>query len=420
MTTLPLMIVAGEASGDQRAAELMRALKAEAPHLSFRIFGCGGPAMRAEGAETLADISETAIIGPLEIASALARFHALYRRLLCLARERRPAAVVLVDWPEFNMKLLRPLKRLGLRTIYYIGPQVWAWRTYRVRALRRYVDRLIVILPFEVEFYRRHGIAAEYVGHPLVDVVRATLSRTTFCQKYGLRPDHPLISLLPGSRPTEVERILPIMVRAARALAAHVPAQFLIPLAPTIRPEMAWALIHRALQKRRGARVGPPTSEIGTRLDPLMRVLEGETYNALAHADLAVITSGTATLEAALLGTPMIVVYRARAINYLLIRPLLHVNTFGMVNLLAGERIAPELIQWDLTPERLAETLRELLADATRRDAMKRRLAELRGRLGEGGAAVRAARILLRAIAESSSPDLRRSGATPPKEDNRL
>lgn len=410
------MIVAGEASGDQRAAEVMRALKAEAPHLSFRIFGCGGPAMRAEGAETFADISETAIIGPLEVASALARFHALYRRLLHLARERRPAAVVLVDWPEFNMKLLRPLKRLGLRTIYYIGPQVWAWRTYRVRALRRYVDRLIVILPFEVEFYRRHGIAAEYVGHPLVDVVRATLPRTTFCQKYGLRPDRPLISLLPGSRPTEVERILPILVRAARALATHAPAQFLIPLAPAIHPEMAWALIHRALQETRRARM----SETGASFDPLLRVLQGETYNALAHADLAVITSGTATLEAALLGTPMIVVYRARAINYLLIRPLLHVNTFGMVNLLAGERIVPELIQWDLTPERLAETLRELLADATRREAMKRRLAELRGQLGEGGAAVRAARILLRAIAESSSPDLRRSGATLSQEDNRL
>jgi lipid-A-disaccharide synthase len=385
-----LMILAGEASGDQRAAELIRALKGLAPDLSLHIFGCGGPAMRAEGAETLADISETAIIGPWEILRALTRFSALYRRLLDAARQRRPAAVILVDWPEFNLKLARPLKRSGLRTIYYIGPQVWAWRTYRVRTLRRYVDRLIVILPFEVDFYRRHGIAADYVGHPLVDTVRATLSRSAFCEKYGLDPDRPILSLLPGSRLTEVERLLPILVRAARMLNARFPAQFLIPLAPTIRSETAWALIHRGGADTENALPDPP-----------LRVLEGETYNALAHSDLAVIASGTATLEAALLGTPMIIVYRARAINYLLVRPLLHLNTFGMVNLLAGERIVPELIQWDLTPQRLAETMRELLADARRRDTIKIRLAEVRRQLGEGGAAQRAARIILRAIAES-------------------
>ncbi len=346
--------------------------------------------MRAEGAETLADISETAIIGPLEILRALTRFSALYHRLLDAARQRRPAAAILVNWPEFNLKLLRPLKRLGLRTIYYIGPQVWAWRTYRVRALRRYVDRLIVILPFEVEFYRRHGIVADYVGHPLVDTVHATLSRSEFCKKHGLDPDRPILSLLPGSRPTEVERLLPILVRAARILDAHYCAQFLIPLAPTIRPEMAWALIHRAWADKGKASPSPP-----------LCVLEGGTYNALAHSDLAVITSGTATLEAALLGTPMIIVYRARAINYLLVRPLIHLDTFGMVNLLAEERIVPELIQWDLTPRRLAETMRELLADAQQRDAIKMRLAEVRRRLGDGGAAQRAARIILRVIAES-------------------
>lgn len=385
--THSLMVLAGEASGDERAAEVVRALKALAPEVSLRVFGCGGPALRAEGAETLADIAETAIIGPLEIARALARFYALYRRLLRAARERRPAAVLLVDWPEFNVKLLRPLKRLGLRTIYYIGPQVWAWRTYRVRAIRRYVDRLLVILPFEVEFYRRHGIAAEYVGHPLVDTVRPTLSRATFYEKHALRSDRPVISLLPGSRRTEVEHILPILARAARALHARWPAQFLIPLATPIQPEMAWSLLRRALQP----------------LDLPVRILERETYDALAHADLAVITSGTATLEAAMLGTPMIVVYRARAINYLLVRPLLHLDTFGMVNLLAGERIVPELIQWDLTPERLAGTMMELLADPMRREVIKARLAEVTRRLGEGGAARRAAEIILRVLTEAEA-----------------
>jgi len=380
--TYSLMVLAGEASGDERAAEVLRALKALVPDGSLRVFGCGGPALRAEGAETLADITETAIIGPVEIARALARFYALYRRLLHTARERRPSAVLLVDWPEFNVKLLRPLKRMGLRTIYYVGPQVWAWRTYRVRALRRYVDRLLVILPFEVEFYRRHGIVADYVGHPLVDVVRPTLPRAAFYAKHGLRADRPVISLLPGSRHTEVERILPILGRAARALHAQWPAQFLIPLAATIRPEMAWSVLRRAL--------GPT--------DLSLRLLERETYDALAHADLAVITSGTATLEAAILGTPMIIVYRARTLNYLLIRPWLHVDTFGMVNLLAEDRIVPELIQWELTPERLARTMMELLADPKRREVMKARLAEVRKRLGDGGAARRAAEIIWRVI----------------------
>ncbi|MCS6816703.1 MAG: lipid-A-disaccharide synthase [Blastocatellia bacterium] len=381
-STRSLMVLAGEASGDERAAEVLRALKTLAPEGALPVFGCGGPALRAEGAETLADIAETAIIGPVEIARALARFYALYRRLLRIARERRPTAALLVDWPEFNMKLLRPLKRMGVRTIYYIGPQVWAWRTYRVRALRRYVDRLIVILPFEVEFYRRHGIVAEYVGHPLVDVVRPTLSRAAFYAKHGLSSDRPVISLLPGSRRTEVERILPFLARAARALHAQWPAQFLIPLAATISPEMAWSLLRHTLQP----------------MDLPVRVLERETYDALAYSDLAVITSGTATLEAALLGTPMIVVYRARAINYLLVRPLLHLDTFGMVNLLAGERIVPELIQWDLTPERLAGTMMELLADPKRREIMQAHLAEVRKRLGEAGAARRAAEIIWRVL----------------------
>lgn len=388
---LCLMILAGEASGDQRAAELLRALKELIPHRSFHVFGCGGPALRTQGVETLADITETALIGPLEVFRALPRFLSLSRRLLEMARARRPDAALLVDWPEFNMKLLRPLKRLGVRTIYYIGPQVWAWRTYRVRALRRYVDRLIVILPFEVPFYRRYGIAAEYVGHPLVDTVRPTLSRASFLEKYKLRADRPVVSLLPGSRWTEVARILPVMLRAARAVHARRPSQFLIPLAPTIRPEAAQTFMPRALQEF-------PSPSSSPARDLPVHLLENETYNALAHSDLAVITSGTATLEATLLQTPMIVVYRARALNYLLVRPLLHLNTFGMVNLLAGQRIVPELIQWDLTPQRLAEKMLELLADEARREKMKTRLAEVRKSLGAGGAARRAAEIVRQAL----------------------
>ncbi len=440
---IPLMVLAGEASGDRRAAELVRALRQLAPDRRFFFFGSGGPELRAEGVETLVDIGDTAIIGPLEVARAVGKFLAFYRDLVRAARDRRPRAVILVDWPEFNLRIVRPLKGLGLTTIYYISPQVWAWRQYRVRTIRRYVDRMIVILPFEVAFYQRHGIAADYVGHPLVDSVRATLDRVAFCRKYGLAADRPILSLLPGSRRTEVEHILPIMIRAAGLLSRTVHAQWVIPLAPTIEVSFVRDILTRAFvpaqppkRKAEGMSEGgirenataveleekdgssgrknspPPRAERDrptTRMEPFSFPLRAlfipdDTYNALAHSELAVVTSGTATLEAALLGTPLVVVYRARSLNYWLIRPLLKLDTFGMVNLIAGERIVPELIQRDLTPERLSNVVGDLLANETARRVMKEKLARVRERLGEGRAAERAARIVLELIGGNGAP----------------
>jgi lipid-A-disaccharide synthase len=371
-----IMLLAGEASGDKRAAELVEALKRLSPETRFSFFGSGGDQMRREGVEVLADIRDTAIIGPVEIVRALGKLRLIYSKLLQAARERRPDLVILVDWPEFNLRIVKDLKRLGLTTIYYISPQLWAWRRYRVRIVRRYVDKMIVILPFEVEFYRQQGIAVEFVGHPLVDSVRATLDRTAFCRKHGLASDPPIVSLLPGSRRTEVVHILPVLVEAASRVSQRLNVQFVIPLAPTISLELARSIIERA------------------RSVPV-RVIQGDTYNALAHSELAVVTSGTATLEAALLGTPLIVVYRARAVNYWLIRPLIHLDTFGMVNLIAGERVAPELIQRDFTPEKLSAAMLELLSDESKRTAMKEKLSEVCKRLGEGGAAERAAEVVL-------------------------
>src|SRR2546423_7798771 len=229
-SSLKLMIVAGEASGDRHGAALALALKRLYPETTFEMFGAGGEEMRAAGVETLVDAREVAIIGIPEIARGLGKLYRAYRQLLTAAREHRPAAVVLIDWPDFNMRLARSLRRAGLRIVYYISPQVWAWRGYRVRALRRDVERMLVILPFEVEFYQGKGMAVEYVGHPLVGAGRRTASREAFCKRHHLDPSRPIIALLPGSRHKEIHYHVPIMLDAARR-PNH--AQVVLPLAGT-------------------------------------------------------------------------------------------------------------------------------------------------------------------------------------------
>src|SRR6185295_9551663 len=217
-STLSLMIVAGEASGDKHGASLVQALIRLNPEITFEMFGSGGEEMRAAGVETLVDAREVAIIGVPEIARAIGKLYRAYRTLLDAARSRRPAAIVLIDWPDFNMRLARKLHREGFKIIYYISPQVWAWRRYRVRALRRDVDRLLVILPFEEQFYKEAGVEAEYVGHPLAGIVGATSTREEFCAGYGLDSTRQIVSLLPGSREKEIHYHLPIMIEAARRL----------------------------------------------------------------------------------------------------------------------------------------------------------------------------------------------------------
>lgn len=373
------MILAGEASGEQHAADLMQALRRIAPGTTFEFFGSGGARMRQAGADILIDVNQVSIIGPVEILKAWRSILQAFRTLKQAARERQPDAVILIDWPEFNLKILKFLKQIGRRTIYYISPQIWAWRRYRLRTIKRYVDKMIVILPFEVDFYRRAGLEVEFVGHPLVETVRATKDRTAFCAEYQLDPQRPIISFLPGSRRSEVTHIFPVMLEAMLRLRSS-GAQFVVPLAHTIA--RAWV---QAMMRRRHRSVA-------------LTFIEQNTYNAVAHSELAVVASGTATLETALLETPLIVVYRSSALNYCLIRPLIHLDTFGMVNLIAGEKIAPELIQFDMTPERLADTIRGLLQDQTARAIMKEKLKQIKRKLGDGNAAERAARIVIQTI----------------------
>jgi lipid-A-disaccharide synthase len=369
---LTIMLVAGEASGDKHGAALARALVENHPRTRFELFGAGGDEMRAAGVETLVDAREVAIIGVPEIARAFSKLYRAYRRLLAAAKRRRPSVVVLIDWPDFNLRLARRLRREGFSVVYYISPQVWAWRRYRVRAIRRDVERMLVILPFEEEFYRGEGVKAEYVGHPLARLVRVTATREEFARRHGLDPARPIVALLPGSRHKEVHYHLPIMLEAAERLrGAERPglAQFVIPLASTVGRGQVEAIIGEA----------PP------QLRPDLRIIERDTYNAIGHSEIAVVASGTATVETALAGTPMVIVYRGSELNWRLIRPLIRLDMFGMVNLIAGRQVAPELIQHDMTAERVARCVVEILSDPERLARMRRDLAEVRERLQAGG-----------------------------------
>jgi lipid-A-disaccharide synthase len=373
-----LMLVAGEASGDKHGAHLIEALRALQPQAEFELFGAGGDEMRAAGVETLVDAREVAIMGVLEVAAAIRKFLRAFRTLRDAARARKPDAVILIDWPEFNLRLARRLKRDGQRVIYYISPQVWAWRSYRVRQIRRDVEGLLVILPFEKDYYAGRGVQVEYVGHPLLDSVRVTNTRAEFCEKHAFDSSKPLVALLPGSRRKELAYILPPMIAAARQLhSARPDIQFVLPLAPTIPRAEA----ERAIAAGGGA--------------ANVRVIENDTYNAVAAATLAVVASGTATLETAIIGTPLIVVYKASQLNWRLFRPLINVPFVGMPNLIAGREIAPELLQAQLNAGNLAAQITSFLNDNERLAQARADLATVRARLGEANASQRAAQAIL-------------------------
>ncbi len=386
-SSLKIMVVAGEASGDKHGAALVVALQTLYPDTRFEIFGAGGDEMRSAGVETLVDARATAVIGIPEIAGALGRLYGAYRTLIEAARARRPQAIVLIDWPDFNMRLARRLRRDGFKIVYYISPQVWAWRRYRVRALQRDVERMLVILPFEEEFYKESGIEVEYVGHPLADAVAVTSTRDEFIRHHSLDQSRPIIALLPGSRHKEIHYHLPAMLDAARRLriesrnASFLNPQFVVPLASTVDRNQVKAIM----------------SEAGREASSGVTLIERDTYDALGHAEIAVVASGTATVEAALIGTPMVIVYRASELNWRLIRPLIHLDTFGMVNLIAGKRIVPELIQHDVTGEKIAREVSDVLSDPVRLARMREdlRLVSERLKAGGGSGALRAARAVM-------------------------
>ncbi|MFN2499937.1 MAG: lipid-A-disaccharide synthase [Pyrinomonadaceae bacterium] len=380
---IQLMIVAGEASGDAHAASLVNALRDAEANKQLEFFGATGPLMRAAGVESVVQSDQLAILGLVEIASALPKFWRAYKSLKQAALDRKPGAVILVDWPDFNLKLARALHRRGFKIIYYISPQLWAWRGYRARSIERNVDLLLSILPFEKDWYADRGIEqVEYVGHPLAGEVQARYDRAEFCRLMKLEPKLPIISLLPGSRLKELERILPPMLEAAALISArHPEVQFVVVVAPGRSSDEIRDIV-------RAQRATPEP------LPACLHIVSGQSREALAASDAAAIASGTATLEAALLGTPMVVVYKESLINWHTLGSLITVDHYGLVNLVAGERVATELMQDDLNGERLANELLLLMDKRTNEDT-RTRLHEVAHQLGEGGASQRAAEMIL-------------------------
>jgi lipid-A-disaccharide synthase len=384
---LTFMIVAGEPSGDAHAASLIHALREKSPKTTFNFFGSTGATMRDAGVESIANADELAIMGIVEVGKVLPRFWRAFRRLKAAAIERRPDAVILVDWPEFNLRLARALHRKGIRVIYYISPQLWAWRSYRLRQIRRDVDLMLCILPFEPEWYASRGVKdVEFVGHPLAGEIHLRHAREEFCARHDLDTARPVIALLPGSRHKEFERILPPMIDAAIEVSkSNADAQFVLALASNRNVDEAQAIINRSHN-----RLAIPDT---------LRVVQHETRECLAAADVAAVASGTATLEAAIIGTPMVIVYKESPINWHTLGRLITAEHYGLVNLIAGERLVTELMQQDLTGEKLAKELVGLL-DRDRNQAMRTRLRDVTAQLGEGGASPRAADAILRHMSD--------------------
>ena len=370
-----LVLVAGEASGDLHGAALVEALRAADPTLEFS--GIGGPRMRQAGAALTDDLTQLALIGVVDVLRHFATFRRVFYRLLDHIDTWKPDAVICIDYPGFNLRLAREVKRRRLPLIYYISPQVWAWHQSRVRLIREVVDHLVVILPFEPDFYRPHGIRADFVGHPLLDLVRPTATRETFLAGEGFPPTATTIALAPGSRIGEINRHLPLMLEAAARIAkAHPQTQFLLPTLPTL-PETIYA---QHLQRHR---------------DLALRIVPGKMYDALNAADLVLVASGTATLETAIAGRPMIIVYTTSFWTWLPARLMVRLPYIGLVNVVAGKQVVPELIQFDATPERLVREALTILDDPQRQETMRRELTAVKAKLGEPGAAARAARSIL-------------------------
>jgi lipid-A-disaccharide synthase len=377
MPPIPLLLSAGEASGDMYAARLAAALKQRA---DLEIFGMGGPQMRAAGVDIVTDYSEVSVVGITEILSHLPSLVRAMRRLVREAERRKPAFAILTDFPGFHLRLARKLKRHGIKNIYYICPQFWAWRPWRVRVVRRRFAQALCIFPFEEKFYGDAGVPVQFIGHPLVGAVHASLDRQEFFREQSLDPQKKLVTILPGSRAAELRQHLPILREACQRIHRESLAQFVLAAAP--ESDVA------SLQEGWPAKL-------------TVKVVVGQTYNALAASDAAIVSSGTATIEAALLDVPMAVVYRVTPLTALLAKPLVRTPFFSMVNLIAGKRAVPELIQNDFTPGRVTAEILRLLNDQSAREALRRDLAEVRQRLGPPGAVERAADAVLHLLGAS-------------------
>jgi lipid-A-disaccharide synthase len=373
------MVSCGEASGDLYAAALARELTALAP--GTEVFGFGGAQLAAAGGQLVGDYAKFAVTGLSEALSVLPRSLRMIRQLAAEAGARRPDVFVAIDFPDFNFRLLPAIHRLGIPIVYYISPQIWAWRPGRMEVLRRYVSRVLVIFPFEAAIYEKASMPVEFVGHPLVELIPPPEPREAWLGRLGLDRSRPVVALLPGSRPNEVDRLLPVISAALPLVEARVPgAQFVVARAPALSDGTFARLAGRAN----------------------VRIVTGATDAVLAASDAVVTASGTATVQTALHGRPMVIVYRLSGLTYAIGKAFVTLPHYGMVNLIAGRQVVAELIQHDCTPARLAGEVVALLTDEARSTRMRDDLAQVRARLGGPGASRRAAQAVL-AVARPTS-----------------
>jgi lipid-A-disaccharide synthase len=372
-----VMLVVGEASSDIYGAHLVEALRRREPTL--KAYGVAGEQLGQTDFEALFDVSKLTGMGFIELAGNLGNVWRAYRLLRRTLRQRRPNLLILLDFPEFNLRLAKLAKALHIPVLYYVSPQIWAWRRGRVRQIARWVDQMAVVFPFEVPFYQRHGVKVTFVGHPLLDTVRAGENREKVLMRLGMDPAKPAIALLPGSRHREVSYHLPVMVEAAARLLRERDVQFLVIRASTVDAGEIRSIVAKSGLK--------------------MAIVEEARYDAVNATDLVWTASGTATLETALLQKPMIVVYRLSWLTYGIARLLVRVDHIGMVNLIAGERLVPELVQSELTAARLVEETRTLLDNVSVRSQIIEKLSKLREKLGFSGAAEKVADLALALMA---------------------
>ena len=384
-----ILIVAGEASGDLHGSNLIKEIRNLNPHV--QLFGIGGDRMKKEGMELIYHIDKLSIMGFFEVLSKLGLIREVMKTMQKLAEERRPDLVVLIDYPGFNLRFAKRVKKMGIPIAYYISPQVWAWGGSRVKKMKGLIYKMIVIFPFEVEIYRKLDIDCEFVGHPLLEVVRPILSKEDFQSKIDLRKNEVLLGLLPGSRWQEVEKILPIMVQTVELLGSRIKnLRVMLGLASTIKKERVQVILDQFK-----SRVDP---SISLRVDPehsrRVEIIENLTYDLMKHSDLLLVTSGTATLESAILGTPFLVLYKTSFWTYLFAKSLVSIPNIALANVIAGKKIVPEYIQSKAMPKDIAEEAYDILTNKPRYKSIQNELSLVKERIGEVGASKRAAQII--------------------------
>jgi lipid-A-disaccharide synthase len=382
MKSKKILLVAGEVSGDLHGSHLVEAIQSIDPEIQF--FGVGGEGLKRVGMKLLYPSQSLSVVGITEVLLKLRPILKALRVLKKSLDREKPDLVILIDFPDFNLRLAKIAHRRGIPILYYVSPQVWAWRPKRIKLIARLVKKMIVLFPFEVPLYEAAGVDVEWVGHPLLDTVRPTLPKEKAFQQWGLDPKRRTIGLLPGSRMREVERLLPPLLASADVLQGEIPdLQFVIPLAPGIPKTI----------------LSPWMENISAPV----KVVEGFTYDAMNLSELLIAASGTATLEGAILGKPMIIIYKVSLPSYWIARALIRVDHIGLVNLVAEKEIAPELIQKDVNPQRIADEAFRILRDPILSRKMVESMGEVRQKLGEPGAAQRAAHIVLALMKEAGA-----------------